>query len=209
MLFEDHKTLANLYLAQHAYRWLADHDTLTGLPNRKMEIRCFNSLLDQPAGVPDDGHALFTVLCLDLDGFKNVNDGFGHAAGDELLIAAAGRMAGCIRKIDFLFRVGGDEFVILMPGISAFEAMNIAHRIIAHIAEPFVLAVAELTIGVSVGGASALTDGLTADELLASADRAMYEAKRRGKGRFVTSDMINVSENEEPEIRSMHRMIPI
>jgi diguanylate cyclase len=198
VLFEDHKTLANLYLAQQANRWLADHDTLTGLPNRKMEIKCFNKFLDQPNGGPDDDSAFFTVLCLDLDGFKDVNDGFGHAAGDDVLIAVAGRLSSCIRKVDFLFRVGGDEFVILLPRISALEVGIIAQRIIACIAEPFLLK-AEITIGVSIGGASALADGVTADELLASADRAMYEAKRRGKGIFVASNTIHVPQNRKAE----------
>jgi diguanylate cyclase (GGDEF)-like protein len=209
VLFEDHKTLANLYLAQHANRWLADHDTLTGLPNRKMELRCFNSLLDRPDVASDDGRALFTVLCLDLDGFKDVNDRFGHAAGDEVLIAVAGRLYSCIRDVDFLFRVGGDEFVILLPRISPSAVRVIAQQIIARIAEPFVSGQSELHIGVSVGGASALADGVTADELLRSADRAMYEAKRLGKGRFVSSDALDTPRGEEPMSRTVLGAIPI
>jgi diguanylate cyclase len=184
---QDYSTLVSLYRAQRENRWLANHDLLTGLPNRTMELKCFDDLL-RVDGVPaTDGLSLFTVFCLDLDGFKNVNDRLGHAAGDALLVAVAGRLRGCIRDIDFLFRVGGDEFVILLPSILPGEATVIAHRIIQRIAEPFDMGPqSAIRIGISVGSASALTDGGTADELLRSADLAMYEAKRRGKGRYLT-----------------------
>jgi diguanylate cyclase (GGDEF)-like protein len=183
----DYRTLVSLYIAQRENRWLASHDVLTGLPNRAMELKCFNDLLGERGTHGADGPPLFTVFCLDLDGFKNVNDGLGHAAGDALLVAVAGRLRACLRDIDFLFRVGGDEFVILLPVISPGAAATLADRIIKRIAEPFDLTPESvIQIGISVGSASALIDGATADELLRSADLAMYEVKRRGKGGYLT-----------------------
>lgn len=190
-LHENYKKLVGLHLAQKESRWLAHHDILTGLPNRTMELKYFDELLRQrTAG--SDAMPIFTVLCLDLDGFKDVNDGHGHEAGDAVLVAVARRLKSCIRDIDFLFRVGGDEFVILLPALTPDTATIIAHRIIDRISQP--LDVGRNTvvrIGISIGGACAPADGTTADELLRSADRAMYEAKRRGKGVYVTLPVVN------------------
>jgi diguanylate cyclase (GGDEF)-like protein len=185
VLFENHKTLLDLYRAERENRWLAHHDLLTGLPNRVMERKRFDELLGEPHAVSTTEHPPCTVFCLDLDGFKEVNDRFGHATGDAVLVAVAGRLRDSIRDVDFLYRIGGDEFVILLPAISAAEAAGVARRIIERVSEPVEIDGAPLCIGVSVGSACAPHDGETADELLRSADRAMYEAKRRGKGVFV------------------------
>ena len=186
VLRRDYKTLLSLYVAQRENRWLAHHDMLTGLPNRTMELKCFDDLLQPRVGGAVAVEPLFTVFCLDLDGFKDVNDQYGHAAGDTVLVVVADRLRRCIRDIDFLFRVGGDEFVILLPSISPDAAAAVADRIIERIAKPFDVGDdVTLRIGISVGSASATADGGTADELLRSADRAMYEAKRRGKGIYV------------------------
>ena len=123
-------------------------------------------------------------VCLDLDGFKGVNDRSGHAAGDAVLVAVADCLRACVREADFVCRVGGDEFVILLPNITDSEAAAIARRIISRVSEPFEFAPGA-RVGASIGLASAPRDGMTADELLGAADRAMYEAKRRGKGGFV------------------------
>jgi diguanylate cyclase (GGDEF)-like protein len=134
------------------------------------------------------------VFGLDLDGFKDVNDSFGHAAGDAVLVAVPERLRDSVRSIDFISRMGGDEFVILLPVISPEAATRIAERIIASVSAPFDIGLpAPLHIGVSIGGARAPDDGETADELLRSADRALYEAKRRGKGTFVTHDALKVA----------------
>jgi diguanylate cyclase (GGDEF)-like protein len=124
------------------------------------------------------------VFCLDLDGFKAVNDGLGHATGDAVLVEVSRRLRASVREVDFACRLGGDEFVILLPDISSDAAISIARRIIAAVSTPFEFAPAA-KIGVSIGIAAATRDGNTADELLSAADRAMYEAKRRGKGGFV------------------------
>jgi diguanylate cyclase (GGDEF)-like protein len=177
ILFENYKILLGLCHAEHENRRLAQHDLLTGLPNRVMKLKRFDELLREPSAL--------TVLCLDLDGFKEINDNFGHAVGDAVLIAVAGRLRASVRDVDFLCRIGGDEFVILLPAISPDEAATVARRIIERIAEPFDLDQASLHLGVSIGSATAPQDGITASQLLRMADRAMYQAKSRGKGGFV------------------------
>ncbi|MET0877116.1 MAG: GGDEF domain-containing protein, partial [Tardiphaga sp.] len=191
-LHENYKKLVGLHLAQQENRWLAHHDILTGLPNRTMELKCFDDLLGQRTADPADGLPLFTVFCLDLDGFKDVNDSFGHEAGDAVLVIVAHRLRRCVRNIDLLFRVGGDEFVVLLPSISASDAAAIAHRIIERISRPFDIGGGTtLRVGISIGSATATSDGTTADALLSAADRAMYEAKRRGKGIYVTLSAVS------------------
>jgi diguanylate cyclase (GGDEF)-like protein len=163
---------------------MAHHDLLTGLPNRALNRKLFSELLDGPWPVATPSAAKLTVFCVDLDNFKSVNDRLGHAAGDAVLIAVAGRLRASVREADVVCRVGGDEFVVLLPDITNSEATDIARRIITRISEPFEFAPAA-RVGASIGLASAPQDGMTADELLSAADRAMYEAKRRGKGGFV------------------------
>jgi diguanylate cyclase (GGDEF)-like protein len=161
---------------------MAHHDLLTGLPNRAMSQKLFAELLAGPDAASPNSK--LTVFCLDLDGFKAVNDGLGHATGDAVLVEVSRRLRASVREVDFACRLGGDEFVILLPYISGDAAISIARRIIAAVSDPFEFAPAA-KIGVSIGIAAATRDGNTADELLSAADRAMYEAKRRGKGGFV------------------------
>ena len=107
VLFENYRTLLDLYHAERENRWLAHHDLLTGLPNRVMELKRFDELLREPLSTTD--HPPCTVFCLDLDGFKSVNDRFGHATGDAVLVVVANRLRDSIRNVDFLCRIGGDE----------------------------------------------------------------------------------------------------
>jgi diguanylate cyclase (GGDEF)-like protein len=184
LLLENHKILLDLHHSEHNNRQMAHHDLLTGLPNRALNLKLFSELLAGPPPEAQSQRAKLTVFCLDLDGFKAVNDGFGHATGDAVLVAVAKRLQASVRDADFVCRLGGDEFVILLPNIADGEAAAIARRIISRVSEPFEFAPAA-RIGVSIGLASASRDGDTADELLSAADRAMYDAKRRGKGGFV------------------------
>ena len=184
LLLENHKVLLDLHRSERNNREMAHHDLLTGLPNRAMNQKLFADLLAGPEPDAASRRSKLVVFCLDLDGFKAVNDGFGHATGDAVLVAVAQRLRACLRDVDFACRLGGDEFVVLLPGVTDDEAVSVARQIIARVSEPFEFAPAA-RIGVSIGVAAATRDGATADELLSAADRAMYEAKRRGKGGFV------------------------
>src|ERR1700716_1824067 len=184
LLLENHKILLALHPSDRNNRQMAHHDLLTGLPNRALNLQLFAELLARPWPETASAGSKLTVFCLDLDGFKGVNDRSGHAAGDAVLVAVADRLRACVRDADFGGRVGGDEFVILLPNITDGEAAAVARRIISRVAEPFEFA-PTARVGAGIGLASAPRDGITADELLSAADRAMYEAKRRGKGGFV------------------------
>jgi diguanylate cyclase (GGDEF)-like protein/PAS domain S-box-containing protein len=147
----------------------AAHDALTGLPNRRrMQDALGGSLRDDAVA----------VLFVDLDGFKPVNDAHGHEAGDELLRQVAARLAACVRENDVLARVGGDEFVILMPGVlDPGDAEEMAVRVKAAAEAPFRIDGLELRIGASVGVHRAPSAG-DPDEALRAADHAMYSIKK-------------------------------
>ncbi len=160
----------------------AFHDPLTGLANRALfRDRVSHAL----ALARRHGHEI-TVLFLDLDDFKKVNDSLGHADGDRLLMLAAERFRSCARATDTVARLGGDEFAILVedsPGLAGHTAM--LERLTSSMAQPFALNGTEMQVNASIGVA-VTTGGETADDLLRNADVAMYTAKRRGKGRFET-----------------------
>jgi diguanylate cyclase (GGDEF)-like protein/PAS domain S-box-containing protein len=157
----------------------AFHDPLTGLANRALfRDRVSHALaLAQRRGSP------VTVLYLDLDDFKNVNDSLGHAEGDRLLIAAAERFLACARTADTVARLGGDEFAILIEGADGGDGLP--DRLAAAMSHPFSLSGNQVRVTASIGVASAVA-GDTADDLLRNADMAMYAAKRQGKGHAET-----------------------
>ncbi|GAA2669860.1 sensor domain-containing diguanylate cyclase [Actinoplanes palleronii] len=152
----------------------AQHDPLTGLPNRRrMQDALSSSLRRDPVA----------VLFVDLDGFKPVNDTHGHEAGDELLRQVADRLSGCIRAGDVLARVGGDEFVVLMPGVLGPDDVAAMSNRVRHVVEmPFRIAGQHIVIGASVGVHLA-TPAEDPDAALRAADHAMYEIKRAGGSR--------------------------
>ncbi len=160
----------------------AFHDPLTGLANRALfRDRVSHALaLAQREGRP------ITVLFLDLDDFKKVNDSLGHAEGDRLLIAAAERFLSCARAADTVARLGGDEFAILIEHVAGNDARaGLLERLTAAMLHPFTLSGNQVQVSASIGVATAAGDE-TADDLLRNADVAMYAAKRRGKGRSET-----------------------
>ncbi len=162
----------------------AAYDDLTGLPNRPSIVSRINDALDN-TGEDRPGPA---VLFCDLDGFKRVNDTWGHVVGDELLRQVGKRLARVVRAGDDVARLGGDEFVVVCDWTkSADHAEEVARRIVGAFAEPFVLSVGEVSIGVSVGIARG-RDGVAAEELVGHADAAMYHAKETGRGRVVAFD---------------------
>jgi diguanylate cyclase (GGDEF)-like protein/PAS domain S-box-containing protein len=166
-------------LAQSQIAHMARHDMLTGLPNRLS----FHERLDQilaTAGQQQTG-----ILCLDLDGFKAVNDTLGHPAGDTLLRKVAERLQGCVRDGDTVARLGGDEFAIIQRSVGhQGDAAKLAQRIIDAVAEPFDLDGVSMVIGISIGVSFAPTDGDSTDDLLKAADIALYEAKATRLGTY-------------------------
>jgi diguanylate cyclase (GGDEF)-like protein/PAS domain S-box-containing protein len=152
----------------------AQHDALTGLPNRRRMQDALDSTLRTDA---------VAVLFVDLDGFKPVNDAHGHEAGDELLRQVAARLSSCVRHGDVLARVGGDEFVVLMPGITGqAHADAMSARVRAAVEAPFTVLGNSVVIGASVGVhlAGSTSDS---DQALRAADHAMYAVKKAGGGR--------------------------
>ncbi len=163
-------------------RHMAFHDALTDLPNRA----AFEQQLD--IQVTTTVRAGITgVMALDLDRFKSVNDTLGHQAGDRLLQLAAQRLRNCMRELDVVFRVGGDEFIAVLQNADRDIAEQVAARMVDALEQPFTLGDRTVTIGVSIGIAfsNANTDRNT---LLRSADRAMYRAKQAGRGRYAFAD---------------------
>ncbi|MFG5120312.1 EAL domain-containing protein [Methylorubrum sp. POS3] len=162
-------------------RHLALHDALTDLPNRTLlEERLVHAL-----GVAADEGSQLAVIYLDLDRFKPVNDVHGHAAGDALLVQVAERMRAALRPTDTLARIGGDEFVAVLPGIAMPEqAAEIAGRLVTVLGIPFRIAGNRVEIGSSAGIALFPGDGTTAEALLRAADTALYRVKDEGRGAF-------------------------
>jgi diguanylate cyclase (GGDEF)-like protein/PAS domain S-box-containing protein len=158
------------------------HDPLTRLANRLLlQDRIEHALTRQQRTEKP-----FGLLLLDLDNFKNVNDSLGHAAGDHLLVAVAGRLKSCLRASDSAARLGGDEFAILLEEVTgADHAASVAERLVEAMRLPFTVEQREIFLGVSIGVAMSDSTRQTADEMLRDADLAMYVAKAQGRGRHV------------------------
>jgi diguanylate cyclase (GGDEF)-like protein/PAS domain S-box-containing protein len=157
----------------------AFHDSLTNLANQALFRDRVSHALERVTGRDTS----MSVLFLDLDNFKTVNDSLGHTAGDELLVAVSQRLGGCLRTGDTAARLGGDEFAVLIEATSTHqEAIDVADRIIGSLRLPFALATKDVVISASIGIAFA-TPGIDGDQLLRNADLAMYTAKARGRGR--------------------------
>ena len=171
----DSLTLANEELTQ-----LALHDTLTGLPNRILLADRIGQAMNK---VAEQG-GCFSLMFIDLDGFKPVNDAFGHHLGDRLLREVALRLREQLRSQDTLARIGGDEFVLLVRLLEPDDAPQVAARQVSLLSRAFRVDEHELLISASVGIALYPGNGLTAEELLMNADAAMYHAKGTGKNGY-------------------------
>jgi len=159
----------------------ANYDALTGLPNRLLGTE---ALTHAVAVAKREGRQL-AVLFTDLDGFAEVNDSSGHAAGDQVLVQAAERLRGCVRKSDVIARLGGDEFVLVLTEVSdPAGAAVVASHVIESVSRGYSLGAMDAFISASVGIAIYPNDGATADELLRHADLAMYRAKQGGRRQF-------------------------
>lgn len=155
----------------------AHHDSLTGLPNRMVA----EDRLEQALARADRARKQFAFFCIDLDGFKTINDELGHDAGDEILRCVGVRLHNNLRHSDTLARVGGDEFVVLIedcPGAAAAQA--VAQSLITSLQQPFLLSERQLRVSASIGVAMYPADASTASQLRRNADLAMYRAKSLG-----------------------------
>lgn len=168
--------------AESRIRHLAQHDALTDLPNR---VLLMDRLHQAFARVRREG-GMAAVLCLDLDGFKAINDSLGHAAGDRVLGQIARRLRETVREVDTVARIGGDEFVVVQTAIEARDAPAVlAHRLLARLCEPWVVDGEEVRTGAGIGIACFPEDGATPEDVLRHADIALYHAKEAGIGQTV------------------------
>ena len=195
---ERHVTELNNYIAEQErisrvleetkehFRHAAFHDSLTGLPNRAMFTELLKAEIESSLR---RGEHMFAVLFLDLDRFKNINDSLGHTHGDLLLVAFAERLERTLRPIDTLARFGGDEFAILLSGMTdATDAVRVAQRIQDELSQPFVLDKNSAFATASIGIALSSSGYDRPDDILRDADIAMYRAKENGKARYELFD---------------------
>jgi diguanylate cyclase (GGDEF)-like protein len=181
----------------------ARHDSLTELPNR----RAFEEYLQEALADESKVDNKKAVLFFDLDGFKNVNDSHGHAAGDAVLQQVATRMVECIDEEIMLARLGGDEFSVVLPDLEqCSDAQDCAQTFLDSFIESFHVDEHELDIGVSIGISFYPKDGVKSDDLIRHADMAMYQAKRRGRNCIVSFDhdlakSSRVEQDREIELR--------
>ena len=167
--------------SQERLQFLAYHDVLTGLPNRLMLM----GELDNAIKRARRHDQLLSVLFLDLDGFKAVNDNMGHLAGDELLRAVAERLTATVREADLLARLGGDEFVVLLEDLTGAEQVNaVALKIMNSFRQPFVIQQKPIELSVSIGISLFPQDADNTTDLMNLADAAMYLAKKEGEARY-------------------------
>ena len=167
--------------AEARIQFLAHHDTLTGLPNRVLLMDRLEFILASARR----REARVGVLFIDLDNFKTVNDSLGHAAGDALLRQVASRIEGALRSVDVVSRLGGDEFLVVLPDLESEQApVAVAEKLLAVVSEPVTLEGQVLSVSPSIGIAVFPRDGTTADTLIRNADAAMYLAKDRGRSNF-------------------------
>lgn len=182
MLLRSERAIERSARSERRAQYQADHDMLTGLLNRAALLRALHRNRERW------GESPLALLFIDLDGFKRVNDNYGHAVGDELIANAAARIRRIIRRDDAAARYGGDEFVVLAP-VGQTEATRLAERLLAALGEPFELSAAHVRIAASIGIACSGSRGTdtTVYDLLREADSAMYHAKEFSLG-YVSHD---------------------
>lgn len=168
-------------LLEEELHTMANYDKLTGLPNRRLFFELLKSALE----TSKRNTQLLALMFVDLDGFKSINDTFGHDTGDDLLVAVAESLAATIRSADTVARLGGDEFVIILQNPDTKTSItHIAAKILDKMHTPFILNGNECKIGASIGIGIFPNDGDSVETLLANADKAMYDVKHNSKGNY-------------------------
>lgn len=176
-----YKEIKNRKKLEEKMQYMATHDDLTGLANRVL----LKDRLNKAITFHERQKLLVAVLFIDLDGFKDINDTYGHDVGDELLIEVATRLKGCVRESDTVVRFGGDEFVLLLTGLhNQNEAGYVADKVLKLIQQPIQLPNVSVNIGCSIGIAMYPEDGDSNNELLKIADSLMYKVKGEGKNHY-------------------------
>lgn len=172
--------ITDLKEAELKINHMAYHDSLTGLPNREL----FNKSLVPKINLAKHNNRKYSVMFLDLDGFKMVNDSFGHEMGDYLLKQVGNRLISCLRPDDLIARQGGDEFIILLNEATVNDTNKIADTILKTISYPFILGGKEIVISTSIGIGTYPLHGKDADTLTMNAETAMYQSKENGKNNY-------------------------
>lgn len=176
-----HQDVTERKLAEERIHFLAQHDALTGLPNRIL----LYDRLQQALARARRRRGSFAVLFIDLDGFKGINDHYGHAIGDAFLQQVAQRLTGTLRAADTVSRLGGDEFIVLLDELSQPEdATAVACKLIRALSSPCLIEGQSLSGTPSIGISCFPHDGVDPETLIQCADQAMYRAKAAGPGRF-------------------------
>lgn len=192
-IMQGHAMLVDLLQLQRQTRDLANTDPLTGLANRRALDARIAELVEPAEGAP-----AFKLALLDLDGFKPVNDRFGHAFGDKLLCSVADRLRECLGDQGLAVRQGGDEFAVLLPPDSLLNSAPIADHILIALVRPHVIEGVSVNVSASIGVAQWPTDGESADALLDFADRALYHAKAEIRP---TDDMVGRTGRQTAQAR--------
>jgi diguanylate cyclase (GGDEF)-like protein len=184
LLLRHYRALTRASIEHEQSAYLATHDVLTGVPNRylladRLKLAVHNW---------ERNGARFAVILLDLDHFKEINDRFGHEAGDRVLCAAADRMTAQLRSCDTVARYGGDEFVILLTNVlDSRDAAQVGEKLLAAVSHPIATPGGNLTVSCSLGIAVCPDHGTDLDTLRRNADMAMYQAKQSGRRAVVVS----------------------
>lgn len=185
---------------------LANYDPVTGLPNRNL----LHDRISQAIHFARRYERTVALVFIDLDDFKVVNDSLGHNVGDQLLRELGSRFLGCVREVDTVARIGGDEFVIVLTGVTHQKDVSaIAEKLLDALSKPFSLEGREVFISSSIGIASFPKDGQDETSLLRNADSAMYHAKERGKGnyQFYSAEMNELALERLSLINDLHRAL--
>ena len=183
----------------HTLQWRVGHDVLTGLPNRAY----LSDLLNQALEFSRREDIALAVCMLDLDGFKAVNDGYGHASGDLLLVEVANRLKGILRVGDAVARLSGDEFVLILRHVQQPKELQAAlQRVLKAIAAPYSIRDREVSVSASIGVTLFPLDNEDADTLVRHADQALYVAKQSGRNRYHLFDV-----SLDREVKATHQTV--
>ena len=203
--FGQFRDISDRYILQEKFNYLAFHDDLTNLPNRRYINKEIESIIK---GIKANQHTTLALLFIDLDRFKIINDNFSHSYGDKLLIEVSKRLSSCLGEKEVLARMGGDEFILLLQDFADEDyVMKKAEEILQLLLQPFLVDGKELHTTASIGVAIYPDYPITKEQLMVYADNAMYQAKSQGKNRYVvhTSELLDAMMNEymlEVDLRS-------